>query len=179
MPTSVDLKYINSAEYRNRFNGITGDEELDELLHKKAVDMLTHRNNSDYEDMYWISKTDKVVKMSQTHSKAPRQIDYTEAIARDVAKRGRDYITIHNHPNNAPPSGSDFGSAWNNKYHLGVTVGNNGSIYSYTVGKNEVSVEIINMTIEKYKKREYNAIKAHEIALGQLVKDYGIEWRKH
>ena len=178
MPTSVDLKYINSAEYRNRFNGITGDEELDELLHKKAVDMLKHRNNTNYEDMYWVSVRGKEVKFSQTHSKKTYEVTYSARTADYMKKNGTNYITIHNHPNGTLPSGSDFYSNQQYGYQLGVIVGHNGTIYSYSVGKREISGLLIDSVIAKYIRKGYNESKQYELALEQLSKDYGIKWRR-
>lgn len=52
--TSVNFSYIESGEYRRKFDAISNNIELNRLLYKLAKKMLKHRSGTLYEDMYWI-----------------------------------------------------------------------------------------------------------------------------
>ena len=52
---SINHSYINSGEYKRKFDNITDNPKLNKLLYHLAKKMLTHRSGSNYEDMYWIN----------------------------------------------------------------------------------------------------------------------------
>ncbi len=176
-PTSINREVINSPDYKTKFTGITGDVKTDDLLYNKALDILEHRNNTYYEDMYLIdSSTSKVVGV-QTHSVNEQTIDYNYSLNHAV-KSHEPYslISIHNHPESKPPSGDDFASNGARKYKAGVIVCHNGDVYIYKSGNKPFTGSLFDNTVDKYKKRGYNEIDAYTEALKQFEKDYGIEW---
>lgn len=60
--TVINHAYIDSGEYRNKFDQISDDKELNRLLYQVAKEILIHRSGSEYEDMYWIDvETNEVV----------------------------------------------------------------------------------------------------------------------
>lgn len=52
--TAINHAYINSGEYRNKFNNLSDNEELNRIVYKIAKKMLNHRSGTLLEDMYWI-----------------------------------------------------------------------------------------------------------------------------
>lgn len=66
---SVDIDYINSTEYRDKFRTITDNHDVNEELYKCARAELTHRNGTYKEDMYLISSIDGKTKGFNTSSK--------------------------------------------------------------------------------------------------------------
>ena len=130
-PTSVNWDYVKSQEYRDKFSSITDDDKVNRVLYNKAIDILRHRQNTDFEDMHLIdSGTGKVV-ATQAHSKTPHMVNYNDEMKQAVKKYKGRLITIHNHPNSLPPSGPDFASNYNRDYELGVVVAHNGDVYVY------------------------------------------------
>ncbi len=174
----VDFGYIYSPEYREKFNNITDNSDVNNLLYKKALDMLEHRHNTPYEDIHLISYEKVAVVASNTYSKTPHIIEHHITIDNAV-KRSKigDIIGIHNHPSNLPPSGADLSTAFNRGYKTGVIVCHNGDIYIYNQ-KKAISANIYDLTVEKYRKRRYNTVDAYNETMKELKERYGVSWVK-
>lgn len=52
--TTIDHTYIQSGEYRKKFDKLTEYGKINRLLYQKAKEMLLHRSGTLIEDMYWI-----------------------------------------------------------------------------------------------------------------------------
>lgn len=156
-PYSVDWEKIRTDEYRQKFNGITEDETTDARLHQRALDMLEHRDGTAYEDMYLFKAGDYEPVGVQTHSAVEFEVTYNESVERAITKHP-DYslVVMHNHPNDLPPSGSDFSACGRNKYKIGVVVCFNGDVYIYKAGKRPFSAQMFDLTVDKYRKPPYN-----------------------
>jgi hypothetical protein len=53
--TQIDKSYINSGNYRRKFDGISNNPELNKKLYELSKEMLQHRSGTLYEDMYWLN----------------------------------------------------------------------------------------------------------------------------
>lgn len=169
---------INSKEYRDKFAGITNKPEMDGALHRKAIDILKRKSNTDFEELHLIDDKGKVV-ASQTHSTNPLEVEYNDAL-RNAIRRHAEYslVSIHNHPRNTPPSGSNFVSNGQRKYALGVIVCHNGDVYVYRAGKKPFTQTHFDKIVEKHKKLGYNEKEAYIKTLQQFEEDYGIKWEE-
>lgn len=176
---AVDLKYILSKDYHNKFKGITGDSKIDEQIYKQSKAMLIHRNRTDKEDMCLIdSRTGKIVG-KQTHSKSDFGVDYNESLNNAIKNAPRNtLISIHNHPTNNPPTGSDFVANGANGYKLGIVVTHNGKVFTYKSGNIPFTATSFGKEVDKYRNREYNIGEYEAIVavLNDYRRDYGIEW---
>lgn len=187
-PNSVNFSRIKSKEYRDIFKNIPVNEQVQAILHKKAIDILKHRAGSEYEDMYLINIDTGVVEAGQTKmeyfpglSDEERKecVKYNTEMEKKIAKYGgQRYITIHNHPKSYPPSGSDFSAAFKYGYSGGITVGHDGTAYYYRVGEKKFSWQLFDFTVAKYYQRGYNLIEAYEAALSDFKRDYGLRWMR-
>lgn len=185
---SVIWENVNSKEYRDKFKEIYEDEKVQKTLHVKAIDILRHRQGTDYEDMHLINRFTGKTEASQTKVEYEKnipdelkhnQIWYNSEIKRAISKtHEKTFITVHNHPDNKPPSGGDFEGAFRNGYYAGISVCHNGTIYYYKVGKKRFTGTLYDATVDKYKKLGYNEDKAYELTLNQFQEQYGIVWRK-
>lgn len=187
-PNSVNFSRIKSKEYRDIFKNIPVNEQVQAILHKKAIDILKHRAGSEYEDMYLINIDTGVVEAGQTKmeyfpglSDEERKecVKYNTEMEKKIAKYGgQRYVTIHNHPKSYPPSGSDFSAAFKYGYSGGITVGHDGTAYYYRVGEKKFSWQLFDFTVAKYYQRGYNLIEAYEAALSDFKRDYGLRWMR-
>ena len=176
---SVDLDYLKSEEYKNKFKGITGNTKIDEQLYKQSKAMLTHRNGTDKEDMCLIdSRTGEIVGR-QSNSKIDFGVDYNNSI-NNAIKDNPSYslISIHNHPTNNPPTGSDFVSNGANRYKLGLVVTHSGKVFTYKVGDRIFTRDLFDSTVDKYRGLNYNLTEPDAImrTLSDFKMQYGIEW---
>ena len=171
-PTSVNWNYVESQEYRDKFNSITDNSEVNGTLYKKALDILEHRQNTEMEDMHLIdSETGKIV-ASQTHSKTPHLVDYNEEMKRAGKKYFGKLITIHNHPNSMPPSGADFTSNYRRGYKLGVVIAHNGDVYVYNNKDSSLTSRQVNYIFDNYPSQMWKE------KFEELARDYKLSWEK-
>ena len=176
---SVNLDYISSKEYHNKFKGITNNRIVDEQIYTQSKAMLTHRNGTDKEDMCLIdSSTGKIVGR-QSSSQSDFGIEYNDSLINAIAQNPPNtLISIHNHPTNNPPTGSDFVSNGRNKYKLGIVVTHDGKVFIYKAGKQPFTATSFGKTVDKYRGEEYNLSEYDAIikTLEEYRQCYGIEW---
>ncbi len=75
---------------------------------------------------------------------------YTQEMKDAIRRFKREIVQLHTHPNDNPPTGSDFISLARNGYVKGYVVTKSGKLYEYQVIKNE-KLEIFDGHVEKYK----------------------------
>ena len=185
---SVNQAVIGTKDYRDKYLSLTSNEEANAKLYEKALDILDHRNGTDYEDMHLISVEDGLVKGTQTkveyytkvsedlrHSHVWYNKDLNSAIKNNPQKT---LVSLHNHPESLPPSGGDFQSQFDHGYKGGIIACHNGDVYYYEVGKKKFTGKLYDMTVDKYKKQGYSELEAYELTLKQFARDFGIIWRK-
>ena len=174
---SVDLEYLKSEEYKNKFKGITGNTKVDEQLYKQSKAMLTHRNGTDKEDMCLIDSRTGKIAGHQSNSKVDFGVEYNSSIENAIKNNPRDtLISIHNHSTNNPPTGSDFVSNGSNGYKLGLVVTHNGKVFTYKAGKIPFTADSFGITVNKYRRLDYNEFDAIIQTLSDYTQQYGIEW---
>lgn len=185
---TINKDIIGTKEYRDKFSELTSDANINEKLYNKAIDILDHRNGTDYEDMHLISINDSLVKGSQTkveyfdlvpEEKRHLHVWYNESLNSAIKNNPvKTLISIHNHPNSLPPSGGDFESQFEHGYKFGLIPCHNGDLYYYEIGKKKFSGLLYDLTVDKYKKQGYSELEAYNMTLEQFKNDYGIKWRK-
>ena len=82
--TLVNSTYISSGEYRNKFDKITDNKDVNRVLYIKAKEMLLHRSGTLYEDMYWFDADTGQVIAKEVNSFEEEQILYSESINRAI-----------------------------------------------------------------------------------------------
>lgn len=144
--TLVNKTYIESGEYRRKFDNITDDAEVNKALYESAKKALLHRSGTALEDMYWIDGSGKVL-CSETDQKIERKVIYSGKTKKLVEKtEPYTLAALHNHPSSMPPSDDDLNSVFNNKYKFGVIACHNGTVYKYS-SKGLVDTDLYNAYI--------------------------------
>ena len=174
--TVINHAYIDSGEYRNKFDKISDDKELNRLLYQIAKEMLDHRSGSEYEDMYWVDVETKKVVAKELNQKKPTSIQYSGKTKRKIKHR-KGLLTIHSHPYSFPPSIQDFNSNYNNDYGIGIVCCHDGKIYIYSSNE-EVNTNYYKMKVEEFIKAGYNDIEAQKKALDIVMQNYDIKYKE-
>lgn len=176
---SVDLKFIKSQKYKDKFRGITGNKKVDNRIYSQSKAMLTHRNGTDKEDLCLINSKTGKIEGRCTNAKIDFEVDYNSNLKK-IIKDNPEYslISIHNHPTNNPPTGSDIVSAGAHKYKLGVVVTHDGRVFTYKAGDKPFRAETFGKTVDKYRSVEYNLSESEAIlrTLNDFKKSHGIDW---
>jgi SPP1 gp7 family putative phage head morphogenesis protein len=170
--TTINNTYIESGEYRRKFDNMTDNSEVNRSLYNCAKTALKHRSGTAYEDMYWIDSETGRILLSVTDSTDERTIIYTDKIKKAILSQ-QNAITLHTHPSSMPPSISDLNSCFKNGYKKGFIACHNGKIFGYTANE-EVNERIYNMYIESFLKDGFDEYDAQMKALNKLSQTYDI-----
>ena len=128
--TQVNHTYINSGNYRNKFDAISNNTKLNRILYQLAKKMLLHRSGTLYEDMYWIDLDTLEIVGQEIDRNIEEAIEYSKQ-TESIVKKYQNLLTIHSHPNSFPPSIADFNSNYFNNYAIGIVICHDGKIYIY------------------------------------------------
>lgn len=162
--TVINKTYIESVEYRRKFDKITDSPELNRKLYQLAKQMLYHRSGTRFEDMYWIDADTLEVVAQETERDYEEKIVYSRATRR-IIRQHKNLITIHSHPGSFPPSVDDLKSNYKRKYALGIVVGHNGVVYLYYTIQG-FRQNYFNIKVAEFRRMGYNE---HEAQLQALI----------
>lgn len=176
----IDLDYINSKDYADKYMKISKDMELNNVIYSKSMDILRSNNSSDTEGLCVISVSNRQVLLNVKGKPDAIGVELNKKQMSIINKHKNDIIGIHNHPTNLLPNGSDFVAAGARGYQYGIVVTHDGRIYKYSVGDKPFLPYLLDNRIDKYCSKEYNLnIKeAYEKALNEFRKEYGISWQE-
>ena len=130
----VDIKYIESDEYRKKFIGITGNSDVDEILANKAEMILKDRSGTLKETLVLVDRDTGEEILTIKADEENQRIKYKpedEKIIREAREADIDIVAIHNHPAGWPPTADDCVSAKQKDYNIGITCGHNGTVFMY------------------------------------------------
>lgn len=171
--TLVNKTYIESGEYKRKYDNATDNQEVNKTLYDCAKTALKHRSGTVFEDMYWIDyETGKVV-LSVTDSTDEHAIIYTDKI-RNTIKNNKNIITLHTHPSSMPPSVSDLNSCCANRYKLGFVACHDGRVFAYS-SEQEISENLYNIYIGDFICSGHDELNAQLLALNELKKNHKID----
>lgn len=174
--TTINNAYINSGEFRRKFDTISNNLELNRLLYSLAKKMLKHRSGTMYEDMYWIDLDMIRIVAAEVTGDKERQIIYKKSTIK-VINTYNNLLTIHSHPNSFPPSINDFNSNYINGYSIGVIICHDGKVYIYSAME-EINENYYSMVVAEYLKRGYDENEAQLIALEHMKERFDIQFRE-
>ena len=167
--TSINHTYINSGEYRNKFNKISSNPKLNRYIYQVAKTMLLHRTGTLFEDMYWINIDTVELIAKETAQKIEEQIIYSKSTKKLLHKaKSKNILTIHTRPNSMPPSVSDFNSCLKNNYAISLVCCHDGKIFMYNSNRHLIDF-FYKMTVAKYLKSGYNNYEAQINAIQEYV----------
>ena len=174
--TVINRNYINSGEYRNKFDCISNNEELNRMVYKIAKKMLNHRSGTLYEDMYWIDIDTGEIIASEVNQKIEKGIKYSKATLREI-KKHKNILVIHTHPNSMPPSVSDFNSAYKNGYQICLVCCHDGKVFLYR-SRTNIFEFFYKGTVAKYKNLGYDEYEAQIMALSEYETQENISFKE-
>ena len=172
--TTINHTYINSGEYKRKFDKITDNVEVNRTLYLKAKEMLQHRSGTMLEDMYWIDRETGKVIASALNEQLEEKIIYSNVLKK-MLKGKTNLIAMHTHPQSMPPSIADFNSSFKNCYKECLIICHDGTIYKY-VSKQEVPKSLYERYIGNYLKEGCTEKEAQFRTLEELKKNFKIDF---
>ena len=170
--TIINHAYIESGDYRKKFDYISGDKKLNRLIYDLSKKMLNHCSGTLYEDMYWIDLDTCQVIAKETNSKLEHKVAYSNA-TKKVIKKYPHILTVQSHPESGPPSAEDLNCNLKFKYELGVVCCHDGRIFTY-ISNQYVSGLYHNLLVGQYEKLGYSHVDAQIEALKEIQEKYDV-----
>lgn len=170
--TIVDHSYVESGEYRRKFDLISDNVSLNKLIYDLSKKMLYHRSGTLLEDMYWIDTDVCQVIAKEVNCKIEQRISYSKATKKAI-KRHEHILTIHSHPMSGPPSSEDLNYNLKFGYDIGIICCHDGRIFTY-VSNQHINTLYYNLLVGSYEKSGYGFIDAQIAALDEIQKKYDI-----
>jgi hypothetical protein len=179
--TVVDRKYIESNDFRRKFDNATDNPAVNKALYDSAKEILLDRNGTKYETMYWLDgDTGEILVKFDGMGKTDRlkgeehefRVEYGDKVITKL-KGHNNIITLHNHPNSTAPSIGDYNSASQHGYLLGFVIAHNGRLFRYSA-KSQIDEVLYNAYIRKYIRKNCDEIDAQILAIGNLAESTNI-----
>lgn len=140
----IDNAYIGSQDFRMSFRGITRQPKVDDAICEYSRNILRDRTGTYKETLVLLDADTGKHILSISRDGPDHGIIYDEAVEaaiKRVKDGGHRIIAIHNHPNSLPPTMDDGVSALVRGYDVGVAVGHDGSVFTYTPAKKILTKE--------------------------------------
>ena len=174
--TVVNRTYIESGEFRRKFDSIVDDPKIARILYSLAKEMLFHRSGTRIEDMYWIDGVtgEIVASVTDQTEETEQHIVYSDSIKKILEKR-ENLISLHTHPASMPPSPDDFNAYYQNGYMISLVICHDGTIYQYKSDQ-RFSEELFALRVSKYIQMGYSEKEAQISALNAIKRSYNIDF---
>lgn len=129
----VNDKYISSDEYQNKFLGITGNSDVDNIICEQSRIILKERSGTNKETLVLLDKSNgnTILTIKGTKDGSISYSDKDLEIIAEAKRNNIEIVGIHNHPTGYPPTADDCVSALTRGYDLGITAGHNGTVHTY------------------------------------------------
>lgn len=172
--TLINNTYINSGDYRNKFDKITDNKNVNRILYAKAKEMLRHRSGTMLEDMYWININTGEIVASALNEQEESRIQYTNALKKAI-KNLDTIIAMHTHPKSMPPSDADFNSTFKNNYAVSLVICHDGKVFQYE-SRQKIENGLYTAYINRFLIEGYGEYEAQLRALEKLKEIYDIDF---
>lgn len=172
--TLVNKTYIESGEYKRKFDNISENKAVNKTLYDCAKAALKHRSGTKFEDMYWIDGNTGEIIASALNEKETSGVVKSKRRNKILARYGNIYA-IHSHPASMPPSATDFNCFFEQGYSKAFVACHDGTLYSYT-SEQEVSIELYNLYVSKFASNGYSEKEAQLKALAKLKENHKIDF---
>lgn len=174
--TQINHSYIDSGEYRKKFDKISDNAKLNKVLYSLAKDMLNHRAGTLYEDMYWLNPDTAEIMAKELDGLTEEQIDYSTNTMK-IVDTTSGLLTIHSHPNSYPPSAVDFNSNYSHDYVLGIICCHDGRIFIYSANE-KIDEDLYTAYVKKYKLEGQTEFDAQWSALESIRENVDISFKE-
>ena len=172
--TLVNKTYIESGEYKRKFDNISENKAVNKTLYDCAKAALKHRSGTKFEDMYWIDGNTGEIIASALNEKETSGVAKSKRRNKVLARYGNIYA-IHSHPASMPPSATDFNCFFEQGYSKAFVACHDGTLYSYT-SEQEVSIELYNLYVSKFASNGYSEKEEQLKALAKLKENHKIDF---
>ncbi len=175
--TKVNWETINSEKWKKQFDSITENDIVNRTIRNVSEQILKHRDGTFYESMYLINAKTGQIEGFNTKSNLKLKVALNDEMKKILNNSELDLIGIHNHPFSSIPSLSDLNAiAKRSNQSMGIIICHDGTIFTYTKPKYEISKQVYNASLTKYNR--YSKITMEDKGFNELSEMYDFEFRR-
>lgn len=139
----VDLRAVNSAAYRNKFDNMPLRRPVRDTLHKEAINTLNITNGTEKEVLTAINaRTGEV--MERSKALQDNRAGFIQEQFDRLKASGAPVVLLHNHPNSGRFSWTDIRTAFAHDFiAASVVIGHDGSVRTIRGIDHSINVEKI------------------------------------
>ncbi len=151
----VDLRAVNSAAYRNKFDNMPLRRPVRDTLHKEAINTLNITNGTKKEVLTAIdARTGEVLERSKALQ--DNRAGFTQEQFERLKSRNTNIILLHNHPEGGRFSWADIRTCFKHEMiEASVVIGHDGSARMMREFDRRVDVELLYKKLYNKFKQEY------------------------
>ena len=154
----VNMDYINGSEYRRKFSRITRNSKVNDVLRSQAKGIMNYVKRTDTECL--------VIVDGDTGAIVFRKIGIRNQVGVDLSDEEIEYIrnypgkkiSLHNHPTNLLPTGSDYASMGYRGYDTGILLTHDGRVFMYGIGTEVFRSGEYDTKLDELAKSMYNVM---------------------
>lgn len=170
---------VNSKEFKEKFKNLTGNPKVDRQIYEHAKAALTHRSGTYGEDLYFVSIVDGSTKLAHTSSKEFLAVTPTSDVHKAISDNAPGTLfSIHNHPSNIPPTGSDFAASKARQYAGSIVALHNGDVYYYKHGHSLFNAREFDSSVKNRINKGLDETDAFIATMQEFAERFGIQWKK-
>lgn len=172
--TIVNKSYIDSGEYRRKFDKLSDNPEVNKALYNAAKTALKHRSGTELEDMYWFDgKTGQIIS-KEINAVDPRIVTYSDK-TKSAIRLNDNVIALHTHPSSMPPSIDDFNACYNNGYKYGFIACHNGKVFGYS-SEQFINPKLYELSVGDYIDSGLSEFEAQMRTINDLKRNHKIDF---
>ncbi len=176
--TKVNWRSVNGERWKKNFDEITRNDSVNRTMRNVSEQMLKHRDGTFYESLYLINAKTGQIEGFNTKSNLKLKVALNDEMKEVLKNPELDLIGIHNHPFSSIPSLSDLNAiAKRSNQSMGVIICHDGTIFTYTKPKCEISKQVYNASLTKHNR--YSKITMEDKGFSELGDIYDFEFRRY
>ena len=177
---AVDISFINSQKYADKFKGLTNTGIVDEIVAEKSRFILKNRNGTLYEELFAIdAHTGKT--LTYIKGKDIKSVEMSSKLEKLLTNsRENSIIIIHNHPDSSTLSAKDIVTMLENKSisHT-IAVGHDGTVYNISnIPRNMNVIKDFRVCYTKYRDEKWSDFTSRDKAWKDIAESWGFVYER-
>lgn len=154
----VDMNYINGSEYRRKFSRITNNSKVNDVLRTQSSGIMNYVKKTDTECLVIVDGDTGAIIFRKIGARNQVGVDLSDEEIEYIRNYQGKKISIHNHPTNLLPTGSDYASMGYRGYDTGILLTHDGRVFMYGIGTEVFRSAEYDTKLDELAKSMYNVM---------------------
>lgn len=152
------MNYINGSEYRRKFSRITNNSKVNDVLRTQSSGIMNYVKKTDTECLVIVDGDTGAIIFRKIGARNQVGVDLSDEEIEYIRNYQGKKISIHNHPTNLLPTGSDYASMGYRGYDTGILLTHDGRVFMYGIGTEVFRSAEYDTKLDELAKSMYNVM---------------------